>query len=128
MGDLTALRTSTKPKDRTMALLPDPAANLLKTAYAYASLHSAAPDGSGSNETTAARLPVTWTGPTSGVITVTNLEFTGVASNGAVTHVGLWSALTNGTFFGAEDLTGDQQANAAGEYRVNSLAITVNAS
>jgi len=106
----------------------DSAANTLKTTLAYASLHSATPNASGSNETTAARVAVSWSGPSTGAISASNLAFTGVAASGAVGFVGFWSASSSGTFYGYLPLTGDSAANAAGAYTVSSVTVTVSAS
>lgn len=106
----------------------DPSANTLKTTLAYASLHSAQPNTSGSNETTAARVAISWSGPTANVITASSLSFTGVAASGAVTHIGFWSAATSGTFLGWDTLSGDQTANAAGAYSAPTVTVTLTAS
>lgn|SRR5690606_37618968 len=103
------------------------AAGALESALAYASLHSATPNSSGSNETTAARVAVSWD-VAGGVLSASGLEFEGVASNGDVVAVGFWSAAEGGTFYGSLALTGDSAANAAGEYTVESVEITVSAS
>lgn len=90
---------------------------------AYCAIHTALPDVSGSNQSTAARQP---TGATSinGVITITNKAFTGGAASGPATYLGLWSALTAGVFYGYHQLTGDQTFNAAGQYTLTSETIT----
>lgn len=84
------------------------------------SLHSGNPGANGTaNETTAARQTIACTA-TGGNLTVPQAAFTGVAANGPVTYLGLW----NGTNFrGAFALTGDQSANAAGQYTVDSWQI-----
>lgn len=99
--------------------------NALASAIAYMSLHSATPNGSGSNETTAARVAVTMSN-TNGVITMSGgaKNFTGGASNGPVHDVGYWSAITGGNFYGSFPTTGDASFNSAGEYTVDSASIT----
>lgn len=93
----------------------------------YASLHSALPNASGSNEVTGggyARQACIFGAPTGGVGSLTGtLTFAGPASS-AVTHIGFWSAVTAGTFRGAKALTGDQTFNAAGEYEVTAVTVT----
>lgn len=89
---------------------------------AFAAIHSAATSVSQvSNE----RLAVTWDPATGAVGSASNvpLDFTGTAS-GPATHLGLWSAVSAGTFLGAVALSGDQSFNAAGEYSVTSIALT----
>jgi hypothetical protein len=107
------------------------AANALRTAITHAQLHSAAPGGSGtSNVTSAARQAVTWAAATAdGDFALSSaVNFTGVAASGAVQYVSLWSASTSGTFYGSYALTGDQTANAAGEYTVTALTVNGSAS
>lgn len=99
-------------------------ANAIRAAITHVSLHSAAPNATGSNETTAARRPIAWSAAVAGDITASNIAFTGVAANGPVTHLGYWSAATGGTFYGFRALAGDQSANAAGEYTVTSVSET----
>lgn len=89
----------------------------------HLSLHSADPGTTGINETTAARVAVSWTVDADGDLTSGSKAFTGGASNGAVTHVGLWSANTGGTFRGSFALTGDTTFNSAGEYTVTQVTI-----
>lgn len=73
------------------------------TAATHASLHTADPAGTGANEVTGgtpayARLPVTWNaGTVDGVLTSNLLEFDVPAST-TLTHVGLWTAVTAGTY------------------------------
>lgn len=70
-----------------------------------------------------ARVAATWSAAaTGGDISDGPVAFTGLPANGAVTHVGYWSALTGGTFRGSRLLGGDTAANAAGEYTVTSVA------
>lgn len=95
----------------------------IATGIAYIQLHSDTPDSSGSNECSSARQAVTCTSA-SGVVTIPETDFTGVAASGAVKALGYWSAVTGGTFYGYNLLTGDQSANAAGEYTVNASTIT----
>lgn len=101
------------------------AATGVSGAAAYLSLHSAAPDASGSNETTAARVATSWQGTGGSRDLVSALDFTGGAASGSVTHAGLWSAATLGTFYGSVALTGDTAFNASGEFRVTDITITI---
>lgn len=71
-------------------------------AVTHASLHTANPNGTGAGEVTGgspayARLPVTWTNNGGGNYTSQILEFN-VPPNTTLTHVGLWTALTGGTY------------------------------
>jgi len=100
------------------------AANALRSAITHMQLHSGDPGAAGtSNVTSAARQAITWSAATNdgdfGL--ASSVAFTGVAANGAATYVSLWSASTGGTWYGNFQLSGDQTANAAGEYTVTAL-------
>jgi len=85
----------------------------------YVAIHTAEPDDTGSNESTADREDIGWTTPASGDSTNTaDILFTGGTPGGPATHVGVWSASTAGTIKGYSALTGDQMFNAAGEYTI----------
>ena len=96
----------------------------LASLLSYASLHSANPGTTGASETSAPRKAVTFTVDADGDLTLNGtIAFTGGAASGAVTYVGLWSAVTGGTFRGGFALTGDATFNAAGEYNLTGLTI-----
>lgn len=96
----------------------------MQNAATHLSIHTAVPNASGSNESTAARVAAGWGAPANGdFATLTNKAFTGGAASGPATHLGFWSALTAGTFYGYLPLTGDQTFNAAGQYTVTSVTI-----
>lgn len=99
-------------------------ADHLGTLITHVSLHSADPGANGSNEVATNRVPVTWNPASSGDISLaSSLSFTGGPASGAVTYLGLWSAATGGTFYGASPVAGDQTMNAAGEYTVTQLTV-----
>ena len=104
------------------------AVTAMQGAAKYMSLHSAAPDGSGSNETAAARKLITWDTASQDMAFTDDLAFTGGAASGDCKYAGLWSASTGGTFYGYQALTGDQAFNAAGEYTVTAGTWTGSAS
>lgn len=92
---------------------------------AYVSLHTAAPNSSGSNESTAARKAASWQGSGATKDLVSALAFTGGAASGPCPYAGLWSAITGGTYYGDIQITsGDTSFNAAGEFTINELTIT----
>ena len=100
-----------------------------QTAMTHAQIHTAQPNASGSAEAACARQAITWVTAANGDMVITaDLVFTGGAASGAATHIGFWSALTVGTFYGWLALTGDQTFNAAGEYTVTGVTITGTAS
>ncbi len=97
----------------------------MQGAITHLSIHTALPNAAGSNESTAARVAAGWGAAANGdFATLTNKAFTGGAASGPATYVGFWSASTAGTFYGYQQLTGDQTFNAAGQYTITSLAIT----
>lgn len=101
----------------------------MQTQMSHAQIHTAEPDGAGSNEATSAREAISWDAAANGdLIVTTDIAFTGGAGSGPATHIGFWSALTGGTFFGWLALSGDQTFNAAGEYTVTGVTITGTAS
>lgn len=104
------------------------AANALASAITHIQVHSTGAVSSSANECTSARKPVTVTVDGDGDLAIPTAAFTGIAASGAVVRVGYWSALTGGTYYGGSLLTGDQAANAAGEYTFTSGTETSTAS
>lgn len=100
-----------------------------RTAITHIQTHSADPGAAGTaNPTSAARQPVTWGAVTTGNFGFTgSLNYTGIAANGAVTHITYWTALTGGICHGSASLTGDTTANSAGEFSLTSAQINHNA-
>ena len=103
----------------------------MKAAITHLSLHTALPDGTGSNPALSARVAAGWGATaTGGDFSTTNKSFTGGAANGPCTHVGFWNAAgsgsppTGGTWYGYQALTGDQTFNSAGEYTITSLTVS----
>ena len=101
----------------------------MQAAATHLAIHTAQPDAAGSNQSAAARQAITWVTAANGdMVATVDLAFTGGAASGPATHVGFWSALTTGTFYGWLPLTGDQTFNAAGEYTVTGITVTGTAS
>lgn len=88
------------------------------TAAAYMSLHTADPGTTGTSEVTGgapayARKAITWTpGASDGVNNGTAVVFDLPAST-AVTHIGIWSAVTAGTFLDKAAMVVNSQASQA---------------
>lgn len=98
-------------------------ADALKAAAPQLQLHSAAPDGTGSNMAASARQPAGWGASAAGAFSIgAPVPFTGGTPNGPVTHVSLRSAA--GVYYGVYPVTGDASFNSAGEYTLNTLTIT----
>ena len=102
----------------------------MQAAMTHASLFTAAPNATGTtNTTTAGRQAVTWVTAANGDLIITaDAAFTGGAASGPCTYVGFWSASTSGTYYGGFSLVGDQTFNAAGEYTLTGVTITGTAS
>lgn len=103
-------------------------ADALATVAGFVSVHSAAAGAGGANEISGngyARQPVAFDPATGGVATDDGsaIDFSGPA-NQTVAELGLWSAVTGGTFYGSDAPTGDAQFNASGEYSVDAVTIT----
>lgn len=98
-------------------------ANHISGLITHLQLYSAATDAAGTLNAVGARQPTSGkvTVDTDGDITWANVAFTGLAANQAVAAVGYFTALTGGTFYGSQALTGDTAANAAGEFNITSL-------
>ena len=80
----------------------------MQAAMTHMSLHTAAPDATGSNPATSSRQAITWVTAANGdMIATVDLPFTGGAASGPATHAGFWSAAgsgtppSGGTFYGA---------------------------
>lgn len=98
-------------------------ANAMAAEAAYLALHDL-PDATGSNESTAPRVPAGWSA-VGGDLVITDKSFTGGAPNGPCTHAGLWSTLAagTGTYYGSVALTGDLTFDAAGKFTIMSLTV-----
>ena len=96
----------------------------MQNAATHLAIHTAQPNTSGSNESTAGRVAASWGAAANGdFATLSNKTFTGGQASGPATHVGFWSAATAGTFYGWLPLTGDQTFNSAGQYTISSITI-----
>jgi hypothetical protein len=102
-------------------------ANAIDAEITHAQLHSADPGASGTNAPLATRVAVNGSVEGDGDISWTNIAFTGLGANQAVSWLSFWSSAgsggppaTGGTFYSRIQLTGDATANSAGEYTVTS--------
>jgi hypothetical protein len=99
-------------------------AQAMEDAIGKVSLHTAQPDGTGSNLSSAAKQAPTWDTAANGDMLLTvDVAFTGGASGGACTHLGFWDTAGT-TWYGYLPLTGDQTFNAAGEYTLQAVTIS----
>ena len=89
----------------------------------YASLHSAEPNASGSNEVTGgtySREAITWGSASGGTATSSADVVFDVPTGVTITHLGYWSASTAGTFYGSRQLDTSQTFSSAGTYTLAS--------
>jgi hypothetical protein len=91
----------------------------------YASIHSAAPDGSGSNELSGGlpaytRVAIPWGAESGGqVATVADLEWD-IPPGVDITHLGYWSAITGGVYYGDRPLSDPESFTGQGTHTIPS--------
>lgn len=99
--------------------------NELASAAVYVSLHTGDPGATGLLEVTGgsyARQSITWNAAAAGNLDSSNQPVFNVPASTTVTHVGLWSAITLGTFYGSFDVA-DETFNNAGTYTLTDADI-----
>lgn len=113
--------------------LNDNAKNVMLDALAgvavFVSLHTADPGATGTNEVTGgspayARKSITWNAAAAGALDDSNAPVFDVPAGTTITHVGLWSASTAGTFYGSFDIT-DEVFGAQGTYTLSDADVTL---
>jgi hypothetical protein len=97
----------------------------------FASLHTGNPGATGANEVTGgtpayARKAVTWAAPSAGAMALSNSPTFDVPANTTITHVGIWSAASGGTFYGFGSIAEETFASQ-GTYQVTSGSADLNA-
>jgi hypothetical protein len=95
----------------------------------YASVHSGAAGSSGSNEISGgspayARKSITWNASSSGNLDNNANPVFDIPASTTVAEIGLWSAVTAGTFYGSADVT-DEVFAGQGTYTVTDFDITL---
>lgn len=93
----------------------------------YASLHSADPGSTGTNELTGgspayARKAITWNAASAGNLDDSNAPVFDVPAGSTVSHFGLWSAVSGGTFYGSGDLV-DEAFAGQGTYTLTDVDV-----
>lgn len=100
--------------------------NDLDTLATHASLHTADPSTTGANEVAGgsyARVAITWAAASGGSKALTAAVTLQVPAGTTITHFGLWSALSAGTFRGGGALDSSQAYPTGGTYDLN-ISIT----
>lgn len=98
----------------------------IATLCTHASLHTADPGSTGTSEVAGgsyARLAITWSAASAGSKTLTAAVTIQVPAGTTITHFGLWSAISVGTFRGGAALAASQTYATAGTY---DLTVTIN--
>lgn len=96
----------------------------------YVSLHTADPGSSGSSEVTGgspayARQAVTYSAADDGSAGIDAAEEFNVPASTTVTHFGLWSAASGGTFYGGFALSASETFANQGIYRLTAQTISI---
>jgi hypothetical protein len=101
----------------------------LVAAADYVSAHTASPGDNGANEVNGgsyARQTNTWNAASAGAVDNSNAPVIPIPAGTTVTHLGLWSALTVGTFYGYITLASSQAFSTAGNLTVTDLDLDLN--
>jgi len=105
--------------------------NALGALAVFASLHSADPGDTGTNEISGgspayARKAITWNGAGSGTMDDSNVPVFDVGAGKTVLYVGLWSLVTGGVFYGSALVT-SETFGAQGTYTLTDMDLDLNA-
>ena len=105
--------------------------NQLGTVAGFVSLHTASPGTTGANEVTAAgpyaRQAITWNAASGGNLDSSNQPQFTVPASTTVSHFGVWSAVTGGTFYGGAALSASENFTAEGTYTLTDVDLDLNA-
>lgn len=104
--------------------------NELATVAVFVSLHTADPTTVGDNEVTGgspayARKAITWNTAASGALDSSNAPVFDVPAGTTVTHFGLWSLVSSGTFYGGGALSANEAFTAQGTYTLSDADISL---
>src|SRR5687767_15028415 len=94
----------------------------------HISLHTADPGASGASEVaggTYARQAATWDAPSGGSAGISNDPEFAIPAATTITHFGLWSASSSGTYYGGGALSASEAYTAAGTYTLTADTITI---
>jgi hypothetical protein len=104
----------------------------LGTLVLYMSMHDADPGASGTTAELSggapayARKAVTWAAASAGSKALSGTVTFDVPAARGATHIGLWSALTGGTFYGSDALSAPEATySSQGQYIVNAATLNI---
>jgi len=112
--------------DNTLVIASTP----VRAAITHIQFHTADPGSAGTTSPAAgARIAVTWgTIDSDGdFANSADINKTDGTASGPCTWISYWSAITAGTCYGKEALTGDQTFNSAGAYSILTGNLVINA-
>ena len=99
----------------------------LDTLITHVSAHTADPGSTGTSEVTGgsyARQSITFGAAASGNLDSSNAPVIPIPAGTTITHLGLWSAVSAGTFYGSADIT-DETFASAGNYTVTDFDVNL---
>lgn len=117
-----------------MAGLNNNAKNVMLDAFAaagvYASIHTADPGTTGTSEVSGgspayARKSITWNAASAGALDDSNAPVFDIPASTTITHFGLWSAVTGGTFYGSAALSASETFGGQGQYTLTDADVTL---
>lgn len=96
----------------------------------WASLHTADPGTTGASEVTGgspayARKAITWNAASGGALDNNANPTFDVPAGVTVSHYGLWSAVSGGTFYGGNALSASESFTGQGQYNMTDADITL---
>lgn len=96
----------------------------------YASIHTADPSTTGTNEVSGgspayARKAITWNATSAGDLDDSNTPTFDIPGVTTITHWGLWSAPTGGTFYGGVALSASETFGGQGTYQLTDADVTI---
>lgn len=102
----------------------------LAAVASYVSLHTADPGTTGTGEVSGgspayARKAITWNAPAAGNLDSSNVPVFDIPAGTTVTHFGLWSASTGGTFYGGNAISASEAFAAQGEYSLDDADVAL---
>lgn len=95
----------------------------------YASMHTGDPSTTGANEVAGgspayARQAITWNAASGGALDDSNAPVFDIPAATTVSHFGLWSAATAGTFYGGAALSASEAFTGQGTYTLTDVDVT----
>lgn len=95
----------------------------------FVSLHTGDPGTTGANELTGGtpayiRKAITWNAVSSGNLDSSNTPVFDIPGSTTISHLGYWSAETNGTYYASSDIT-DEVYAAQGTYDLTDADVTI---